>query len=333
MADFISGYNIVKKLGDGARSQVYEVVDPESKEIFTLKRVIRAEHEDARFLQQAIAEYEVSQKVKHESLRQVFELKRIRKWMKLTEVHLVMEYINGVGLDKLRLGSIVATIDCFIRVAEGLHAMHEAGYLHLDIKPNNIMITRNGQEKIIDLGQSCLIGSRKPRIQGTPDYIAPEQVERRHLSRQTDVFNLGATLYWALTGKAYPTMIAKSGKRIDSKYLRQKRVPSPEELNPKVPTALSRLVMESCAYASHERPQDMRQVIKRLELARGAAILQTQSGSQNGPTSRTILPAPIDLEDGFSAIPESTDSYDYSAFGELLDECRSETEKPEDDDS
>ena len=65
------------------------------------------------------------------------------------------------------------------------------------------------RSKIIDLGQSCPIGTTKSRIQGTPDYIAPEQVKRRTLGPRTDVFNLGATMYWALTGKNVPTLIPK----------------------------------------------------------------------------------------------------------------------------
>ena len=56
---------------------------------------------------------------------------------------------------------------------------------------------------MIDYGQSCRIGTIKERIQGTPDYIAPEQVARRPVSVATDVFNLGASLYWALTGSEH----------------------------------------------------------------------------------------------------------------------------------
>jgi serine/threonine-protein kinase len=84
-------------------------------------------------------------------------------------------------------------IDTFIAAAQGLRAMHQMGYAHCDIKPNNILRSESGQVKVIDYGQSCRIGTIKERIQGTPDYIAPEQVARRPISVQTDVFNLGAT--------------------------------------------------------------------------------------------------------------------------------------------
>ena len=67
VADLVSGYNIIQKLGVGARSQIYQVVDPDTGRVFALKRVIREEHEDARFLQQAITEYDVASRLEHPS--------------------------------------------------------------------------------------------------------------------------------------------------------------------------------------------------------------------------------------------------------------------------
>ena len=213
MADFVAGYNIIKKLGDGARSQVYQVVHPETGEVFALKRVTRDPHEDTRFLDQAINEHEISIRFEHPFLRVSLELRRIRKMLKLNETQTIMEYVDGTGMDRARPNRIDKTLQIFMQVAEGLHHMHERGYLHTDIKPNNILLTIHGGVKIIDFGQACEIGFRKPRIQGTPDYIAPEQVNRKTLGKPTDVFNLGATLYWALTGQTYPTVITKQGKR------------------------------------------------------------------------------------------------------------------------
>jgi len=265
VTDFVSGYNVIKKVGDGARSQVFEVVRPSTGEVFALKRVVRESHEDTRFLEQAITEHRIASQLSHVYLRRAFELKRIRRFFKLAEVHVVMEYVEGVSLDKCRPDPIDKAVDLFLKVAEGLLYMHEHGFLHTDLKPNNILLQYDGQIKIIDFGQSCEIGTRKPRIQGTPDYIAPEQVERRTLTQQTDVFNLGATLYWTLTGQAYPTVISKKRRRQDVR--RQTAVPSPQEANPEVPSVLSRLVMECCRYERQRRPSDMRDVIGRLEIA------------------------------------------------------------------
>jgi serine/threonine protein kinase len=154
--------------------------------------------------------------------------------------------------------------------------MHVMGYAHCDIKPNNILRDDQGRVKVIDFGQSAKIGTIKERIQGTPDFIAPEQVARRPISLQTDVFNLGATLYWALTGKHIPTLYTVN-KKCENSFLLDTRIDSPQDLNPRVPNALSNLVMECIATKPQKRPADMDQVITRLELAKHVLTRSTDT--------------------------------------------------------
>lgn len=280
MADLISGYNIIRRIGTGARSQIYEVVDPGTGQRFALKRVIREAHEDDRFLVQATTEFEVASQFTHPYLRKCFDCKRIRRWMRLAEVQVVMELVNGVSLDDHRQTDPDKIVDIFTHVCDGLHALHELGYVHADIKPNNVLVEPDGGVKIIDFGQSCPIGHRKQRIQGTADYIAPEQVERRPLTRETDVFNLGATLYWVLTGKAFPTMISrKDGERHDITDRRERtKIPTPQELVPDIPAALSRLVMDACQDRPSDRPRDMKHFISRLEVVQHVLARQKAEG-------------------------------------------------------
>ena len=89
--------------------------------------------------------------------------------------------------------------------------------------------------KVIDLGQACPIGHRQERIQGTPDYIAPEQVKCEAVSPATDVFNFGATMYWALSGTKLPTLYTLKQRREQLPARREDAVPT--ELNPSVPDA------------------------------------------------------------------------------------------------
>jgi serine/threonine-protein kinase len=145
--------------------------------------------------------------------------------------------------------------------------------VHCDIKPNNILRGEKGDVKIIDFGQSCRIGTVKERIQGTPDFIAPEQVARRPISIQTDVFNLGATLYWSLTGRHIPTLYTVN-KKGEHSFLLDSRIDTPQDLNPKVPPAVSNLAMDCIATRPQKRPADMDEVITRLEL--GKHILHKQ---------------------------------------------------------
>ena len=319
MADLLSGYNIKEKLGIGARSQIYQVTKPDSEEIFALKRVVREEDEDTRFLDQAITEFEVSSKFNHPTLRRSLELKRFRKWMKLAEVHVIMEFVGGVTLEKRRPERMEDAIDLFIKLAEGLDVIHQAGYVHADIKPNNIILTDNGP-KIIDFGQSCPIGFIKPRIQGTPDYIAPEQVKRRHLTAQTDIYNLGATLYWALTGQTFPTLISRKGKSDEFTIATGAGTPSPQQINHAIPAVLSRLVMESCAFRRSDRPNDMKEVIKRLEMAQH--VLTKRSAGENVEADAAAEPiAPPAAPTSVPARPMD-DHYDYSALLEIEREAR-----------
>ena len=147
------------------------------------------------------------------------------------------------------------------------------GYAHCDIKPNNIL--RNDKRR----GEGDRL---RPELQdrhgqgahpGHARLHRPRAGARRPISVQTDVFNLGATLYWALTGKHIPTLYTVN-KKGENSFLLDTRIDTPMDLNPKVPPAVSNLVMECVSTKQQKRPADMDEVINRLELRRH--ILQKQ---------------------------------------------------------
>ena len=202
---------------------------------------------------------------------------------KVKELLLSMEYFDGTSLEEGPTLSLVDVLLVLRMVASGLHAMHNEGYIHCDIKPNNILLNKTGSIKIIDLGQSCRIGAVKPRIQGTPDYIAPEQVRRKQLNTQTDVFNLGATMYWSLTGKNVPTLIPKRKNGLG--LVIPKNCPAPHEIRDKVPIGVSKLVMDCIKDEPKDRLRDMATVISRLDMMihsiLGGKIRTNRDGSNN----------------------------------------------------
>jgi serine/threonine-protein kinase len=283
MAQKLLHYDVLERLGEGARSTIYAVRDPETGKVFALKHVVRAEQKDIRFIEQMETEFEISRQFNHPNLRKTFELK-INKTMllKTAEAFLLMELVDGKPLDVRLPSQMIDIVDTFIQAAQGLKAMHAMGYAHCDIKPNNILRNDHGLVKIIDFGQSCKIGTVKERIQGTPDYIAPEQVSRRPISVQTDVFNLGATLYWALLGRHIPTLYTVN-KKGENSFLLDTRIDSPQDLNPRVPPALSNLVMECISTRPQKRPSDMDQVITRLELAKHILNKQANPSPEPNP--------------------------------------------------
>lgn len=279
----IPGYTVYERLGVGARSTIWLVVDQATGEQFALKRVVRRSNDDNKFVTQAVNDYKVSSQVRHPVLRRSFEMWRVRRLLQLREVHILMELVHGRTLEQIGpKGALAGLLQTFIHVAEGLDALHQQGFVHADMKPNNILITETGDVKVIDFGQACPLGHVKKRIQGTPDYIAPEQVEKGvPLTQRTDVFNLGATLYWAVTGRNYPTVMPSNKRWGSIGLVGPREAPPPDELNPAVPTALSRLIMDCCKENPKDRPGEMQEIIRRLEVSQ-LILAKASSAPLNG---------------------------------------------------
>lgn len=268
MGQTLLHYEVLERLGEGARSTIYKVLDPTTRNTLALKHVVRADPKDIRFIEQMESEYEISRNFNHKNLRRTYELKIVKTLLlKVSEAFLVMEYFDGKPLETDLPRDLGDVLDAFIQAAEGLKVMNQMGLVHCDIKPNNILRDRHGRVKVIDYGQSCKTGTIKERIQGTPDFIAPEQVARKPVTPQTDVFNLGATLYWALTGRHIPTLYTVN-KKGENSFLLDTAIPSPSSLNPICPVPVSNLVLECVSTNPSKRPVDMDAVIRRLELGR-----------------------------------------------------------------
>lgn len=262
----LPGYEIIEKIGKGAGAILYEAFDKAKQRRVTIKHVVRHGPAEDRFIEQAEGEFAVGQKLDHPTLRKCLDMVRIRRWLKTAELFILMEYIDGVRLEDHRPGELHRLVQLFLDVSEGLHAMHKVGFVHADIKPNNILLTRKGV-KIIDYGQSCPIGHTKQRIQGTPDFMAPEQVHRLPIDQRTDVFNLGATMYWAITGKWFRTLMntGQTGQKRIEVDARSNAAP-PHELVPDLPVTLSQLILDCCEQRKEDRPRDMRDVSTRLDI-------------------------------------------------------------------
>ncbi len=264
----LPGYELVARIGRGAGAVISLATDRAGQRV-AIKHVVCRNSEDEKFITQAENEFAVARQVDHPYLRRCLDLIRVRKWLKTRELFLIMEYVDGERLEDHRPAHLGRTISIFVRVAEGLQALHALGYAHADIKPNNILLCRTGGLKIIDFGQSCPLGHTKQRVQGTPDYMAPEQVLRKEIDQRTDVFNLGATMYWVTTGKWYKTMMSTVPSVTKKIALESQRGSAPPHVvDPRVPVPLSRLIADCCAASREQRPRDMREVLSRLDVVR-----------------------------------------------------------------
>lgn len=261
----IFGYEILGILGYGAASTIYAASHPDTQQICALKHVVCKTDKDARFVEQLRTEYEVGRKVNHPGLRRSLDLQVKSTWLKKpTEAVLLMELFDGVPLDQQLPPSFLEVVRVFVQTAAALNSLHHGGYLHCDLKPANILVAADGAAKVIDLGQACPVGTKKPRIQGTPDFIAPEQVRCEPCTLRTDVFNFGATLYWCLCGQKLPTLFTVG--KAENSFLVDAQIKSPRDVNPSVPENLSNLVMECTRSRAEKRPADLVEVGRRLEV-------------------------------------------------------------------
>jgi len=180
--------------------------------------------------------------------------------------YIAMEYVPGKSLRQLvAAGGPLGVPDAarvFADVAAGLAHAHERGLIHRDLKPANIMVTPEGRAKILDLGLAILAGEALPDdpsilggqgyILGTMDYIAPEQtMDATDVGPWSDVYSLGCSLYYTLTGvPPFPGGTSRQKRH----WHRAEIPPAVDTLNPAIPAEFARLVERLMAKRPEDRP-------------------------------------------------------------------------------
>ena len=262
------GHEILRVLGKGTGCTVYAARAIGEQTPVALKHVVCRNSQDHRLVEQLETEMEVGRQLQGAGLRRSLNLLVNRTWLRQPrEAALTMELIDGICMDQRPVQGPAEIIRCFAQLADSLASLHALGYVHCDISPANILVTAEGQPVLIDFGQACRVTTRKPRIQGTPDFISPEQVLCDAITFRTDVFGFGATLYWGLCGRPVPTLYT-CGER--KSMLSEQSILSPAKIDPSIPEPLSNFVMECVHTRPARRPADMKEVLQRLETLRYA---------------------------------------------------------------
>lgn len=302
--DTVEGLRILQELGQGAASTVYLAQDPKTKQIWALKHVHRSTEKDDRFLEQAVGEYEVASKLDHPAIRAIPKIfkSRAKLFTVLTDVVLIMEFTDGVSMDKRRPKTYEEAVEIFHQVASAMKHMHERGYVHADMKPNNVMVSPGPVAKIIDLGQSCAINATKERIQGTPDYMAPEQsVKNQPITPQTDIYNLGATMYWVLTKQAVPTAMNMTNEDSLISKMDPSLLPKPKpvsEIDVNCHPKLNELIMHCVELDPNDRPEGMGYLCDRLQLILGMIRASRKTSGAKGSNDSLSLYDPASSKSG-----------------------------------
>lgn len=264
----LPNYRIVEKLGIGANSSIYRARCMRTGKDYAVKIVKKIKPEDESFIDLLRAEYAIGSTIDHSTVRKIYELRYLRQRLRIKGAILFMEYVSGIAMsDREFSRPLIEILGQFQEVARGLHAMHLAGYVHADLKPNNIMITNDDEVKLIDLGQSSTIREAKPRVQGTIDYMAPEQVNQEVLDARTDVFGLGATLHKVLIGKPIATDMNQTVSMSSQSMVGKRVSDTTEHHYETLPVGIARFISDCCQNDPDNRIANMPTLIERLDLA------------------------------------------------------------------
>jgi len=261
-------YRVVNTLGTGAGSTILLISDKTAGgKKYALKVVRKQEPEDEVYVQQALTEYEAAKKLNHPAIAKVYDCRLKKAWFKVKGVELLLEYVEGKTLDEIEAPELGQLVLIFCQVASAMSHMHRRGVYHGDLKPGNIMLAKNGQVKLIDFGTAWVRGQDKHRVQGTPQYIAPEQAVEKVVDEKTDIYNLGATMYRMFTGRFAQQGILKPGDD-------RKLVP-PLKINPRIPGALNELIIATLSLDPSKRPASMFEIRDEMStIAKGMGLTE-----------------------------------------------------------
>jgi serine/threonine protein kinase len=266
----IDGYRIVRKLGEGGMGVVYEAEEER------IGRSVALKVPRPRILRQPIARQRLWQearrisKLNHPGIVTILAIDA-----EDPPRYYVMELVRGQSLSdlvseggRLRPGKAVAIA---MELCDALECAHTEEILHLDITPSNVLVQqRGGHAKITDFGiahETCAGLVSLEEVVGTPGFMPPEQREGQQLDRTADVFSLGMTLYYALTGRlAYQNrdMTARAILSCGRRYL------PPSKFNPEVPRGLDEIILKAIAKEPERRYQSCAALKRDLELIQKA---------------------------------------------------------------
>jgi serine/threonine protein kinase len=271
----IGRFQVLGQLGTGAHSTILHVRRNTDSTQYALKVVPIDGQPDHKFLEQAQHEFKVAQMLDHPNLIKIYALETIKDWLfRVRKVHLLIEYVNGKTLDTYPKLPLAQLVQIFVRIAAGMVHMHRRGVCHADLKPNNILLSRSGEVKIIDYGLAWVRGEQKGRVQGTPQYMAPEQAKEGIVTERTDIYNFGATMYRLVTWRLPPNALEVADLPIDSKT-RARLLKPVRDLNPEVPQELAQLIhrcLEASPGKRPERSSEVQGILDRLADELGGSL-------------------------------------------------------------
>ena len=292
----LGDYHILRLLGQGGMGSVYLAQQLSLKRRVALK-ILRADlAANALSLQRFKAEAEAVAKVTHPHIVQVYASGDIEGFS-----YIALEYVEGRNLkefvSKKGPPETLLAVSFMRQIASALQRASEAGIIHRDIKPENILLTRKGEVKVADFGLSRCLDADRPALNltqsgvtmGTPLYMSPEQAEGKLLDARTDIYSLGVTSYFMLSGQ--PPFDGATAFEVAMKHSRDEPPPL-AGLRPDLPPALCAIVHKMMAKDPTDRYQTGRELLRDLLLLRDGLGGQTGGLSLEGLSVNLAAPPP-----------------------------------------
>lgn len=262
-------YRVEARIAVGGMATVYRAVDTRLDRVLALKVMHPALATDVSFVERFIREAKSVARLAHPNVVAVFD-----QGAQGAYVYLAMEYVAGCTLrDVLRERGALqprAALDILEPVLAALGAAHRAGFVHRDMKPENVLIGDDGRVKVADFGLVRAVGTATDTtgsLLGTVSYLAPEQIEHGTADTRSDVYACGVVLYEMLTGAKPHT--GENAAQVIYRHLNSD-VPAPSAVVPGLPVALDSLVASATARNPEVRPHDAVLLLAEAREARAA---------------------------------------------------------------
>jgi serine/threonine protein kinase len=272
-AQQIPGYQLQKKIGAGAMAVVYKAKQISLDRTVAVKVLPKRLSKNAEFVERFYREGKAAAALNHNNIVQAIDVGEAGGFH-----YFVMEYVEGNTVyDELTAAKVyneTEAIAIIRQVAEALLHAHERGIIHRDVKPKNIMLTRDRIAKLADMGLARATSdveaamAEAGRAYGTPYYISPEQIRGEvHIDQRADIYSLGATAYHMLTGRV--PFEGPTPSAVMHKHLKETLTP-PDHLNTQVTAGLAACVEKMMAKSRKERYPTCKELLYDLDLlARG----------------------------------------------------------------
>jgi serine/threonine-protein kinase len=267
----IPGYKIIKKLGAGAMASVMLGRQLSLDRLVAIKLLPKKFTGNPQFIERFYAEGRAAAQLNHPNIVQAYDVGKAGDYH-----YFVMEYVEGRtaydDIARLKRYSEKDAIEIILQIAEALLHAHEKGLIHRDVKPKNIMITKEGVAKLADMGLARAISDKEAaeaeagKAFGTPYYISPEQIRgEKNITPAADIYSLGATLYHMLTGQV--PFEGKNPSEVMHKHLKAE-LPQPDHINAKLSAGISEIVEMMMAKDPGQRYRNCRDLIVDLKAAK-----------------------------------------------------------------